>query len=638
MSLIRVRNLEFSIGGPYPLLEGVDLDIDDGERVCIVGRNGAGKSTLLRLLDGELTADEGSIQVAETCRVARLAQEVPAEAEGTVFDVVAAALGQAGSLIAEYHRLIEHLGEPGVADQLGAVQARVDAAGAWDLDSKVGEVLTRLDLPSDTDFASLSGGLKRRVLLARALVLEPKVLLLDEPTNHLDINAIDWLEQFLIGFSGAIVFVTHDRRFLRNLATRIVEIDRARVTSWPGDYANYLRRREERLHAEEQERQRFDKKLAQEEAWIRQGIKARRTRNEGRVRALQEMRRERAKRREQQGQVRMTTAEAERSGKRVIEADQIDFAHGDTPLVRDFSTTIQRGDRVGLVGPNGSGKTTLLHLLLGKLQPQAGTVKHGTRLEVAYFDQQRASLDETANAVENVAGGQEFIDLGNRRPHVMSYLQDFLFTPDRARAPITRLSGGERNRLLLARLFAQPSNLLVMDEPTNDLDVETLEMLEERLVDYQGTLLLVSHDREFLDNVVTSILVLDGSGRIDEHIGGYSDWLQQQASGRATNNNRRNSEKGNKSSPKQTPPRDGAKPTSASAKKRLTFSEEKELERLPARIEELEKGIAERTERLSDPALHQQAPETVTELNEELTQLQTDLEQAFLRWEELDSK
>ena len=633
MSLIRVRNLEFSIGGPYPLLEGVDLDIDAGERVCIVGRNGAGKSTLLRLLGHEMEPDDGSVQVAEAATVARLAQEVPEGTAGSVFDVVAAALGEAGAVVAEYHRLIEHIEEPGNAERLGDVQARVDACGGWNLESRVEEVLTRLELPASAEFASLSGGLKRRVLLARARVLEPNVLLLDEPTNHLDIAAIDWLETFLKGFNGAIVFVTHDRQFLRNLATRIVEIDRAGVTSWPGDYANYLRRREERLHAEEMERQRFDRKLAQEEVWIRQGIKARRTRNEGRVRALQQMRRERAKRRERTGNVRMEAAEADRSGKRVIEVEDVSFSHGDETLVRDFSTTILRGDRVGLVGPNGSGKTTLLHLLLGRLTPDQGTVKEGTRLEVAYFDQQRAQLDEKANALENVAGGQDFIDLGNRRPHVMSYLQDFLFTPDRARAPITRLSGGERNRLLLARLFAKPSNLLVMDEPTNDLDVETLELLEERLVDYNGTLLLVSHDREFLDNVVTSIFVLDGSGRIEESVGGYSDWLARQQS-------RAGKPRPSGKQPQENKARKGgAKPGKSSSQTAggLNFNQQKELERLPEQIEQLEQQIAERTERLSDPSLHTNQPEAVPELNREIGELQSSLDEAYRRWEELDA-
>ncbi len=627
MSLVSIRNLEFSIGGPYPLLEGIDLDIERNERVCIVGRNGAGKSTLLRLLAGELEADEGSIEVDRSTVITRLAQEVPSGTTGTVFDVVAVSLGDMGRLLAEYHHLIERFDEPGIAGRMGGVQARIDAGGGWDVDRRVHAVIDRLELPAAADFATLSGGLKRRVLLARALAPGPDVLLLDEPTNHLDIAAIDWLERFLRDFSGSIVFITHDRRFLRNVATRIVEIDRARLTSWPGDYDNYLRRKAERLHAEEVERARFDKRLAEEEVWIRQGIKARRTRNEGRVRALQQMRRERAQRRQQQGRVRMDAQPAERSGRRVVEAEGIAFAHEQRSLVRNFSTTILRGDRVGLVGPNGSGKTTLLQLLLGHLQPDEGRVIPGTGLQIAWFDQQRAQLDDNANAMENVAAGSDFIEVGGRRKHVMSYLQDFLFTPDRARAPITRLSGGERNRLLLARLFARPSNLLVMDEPTNDLDVETLELLEELLIDYKGTLLLVSHDREFLDNIVTSILVLDGSGTIEESVGGYSDWLARQEP-RASSAGERNSEGKSRGSERRTRDRD--------AGKKLTYLQEQELRELPDRIERLERRIIELTEQLADPVLHERNGGEVRRINGALVEIQAELDEAYARWEELD--
>ncbi|MDX1608734.1 MAG: ATP-binding cassette domain-containing protein [Halofilum sp. (in: g-proteobacteria)] len=625
MPLIEARNLEFSIGGPYPLLEDVDFELRRNERVCIVGRNGAGKSTLLRLLAGEIEPDEGRVRVGEATVVTRLAQEVPAGTAGSVFDVVASSLGETGALLAEYHRLAQDLAAPGSAERMGRVQARIEAAGGWDIDRRVSEVLDRLQLPEATEFAELSGGLKRRVLLAQALAPGPDVLLLDEPTNHLDIEAIDWLEGFLKGFPGSLVFITHDRRFLRNLATRIVEIDRARLTSWPGDYDNYLRRRAERLHAEELERQRFDRKLAQEEVWIRQGIKARRTRNEGRVRALQQMRRERAQRRERQGNVRMDAAEAGRSGRRVVEAEHVRFGWDGRPLVQDFSITILRGDRVGLVGPNGVGKTTLLQLLIGRLPPQSGRITLGTGLEIAWFDQQRAQLDENANAVENVAGGQDFIELGGRRRHVMSYLQDFLFTPDRARAPITRLSGGERNRLLLARLFARPSNLLVMDEPTNDLDVETLEMLEELLAEYRGTLLLVSHDREFLDNVVTSILVLDGNGGVEESVGGYSDWLaRQQPAERGT-------------ARRHDRPRGGAGKAGTQRQRRtLNNWEQRELSELPERIERLEARIAELTERLADPELYREAGDEVARVNERLTETQSALDAAYERWHELD--
>lgn len=626
MALISVQQLEFGIGSEQLLLAGVDFEIEAGERVCIVGRNGAGKSTLLKLLAGEIQPDEGSITRDPATVVTRLAQEVPADTSGTVYEVVAEPLGAQGRLLAEYHRLAGDLSAPGSMDRLGVLQSRIEAGGGWDLERRVSEVVTRLELPGDAAFGSLSGGMKRRVLLGQALVRDPDVLLLDEPTNHLDIEAIDWLESFLLGFGGSIIFITHDRRFLRSLATRIVEIDRGALTSWPGDYDNYLRRREERLHAEDLARSQFDRKLAEEEVWIRQGIKARRTRNEGRVRALEKMRRERSERIERQGKVKMTAQTAERSGKRVVELEHVRFGYPDKLLVADFSTTILRGDRVGLVGPNGAGKTTLLRLMLGDLPPDGGKVMVGTNLEIAYFDQQRAQLDDMATAADNVAGGMEFIDFGGKRKHVISYLQDFLFPPDRARAPITRLSGGERNRLLLARLFAKPSNVLVMDEPTNDLDVETLELLEELLLDYPGTLLLVSHDREFLDNVVSSLIVIDGEGGIEESVGGYSEWLQRQA--------RQRSAAAAPAVSRQAAP----VPAKRQAGAKLTYAESLELERLPADIEALETRIAELSEQLSDPALHRGPAEQVTELNATLEVAQARLDAAFSRWEALDAR
>ncbi|TVS13069.1 MAG: ATP-binding cassette domain-containing protein [Gammaproteobacteria bacterium] len=626
MTLISVQQLEFGIGGQHLLLAGVDMEIENGERICVVGRNGAGKSTLLKLLAGEIQPDEGSITRNPGTVVARLAQEVPVDTAGTVYDVVAAPLGEQGRLLAAYHHLAAgDLSASGAADRLGDLQTRIEAGGGWDLERRVDAVVTRLELPGDADFATLSGGMRRRVLLAQALVLEPDVLLLDEPTNHLDIAAIDWLEGFLASFPGSIVFITHDRRFLRALATRIVEIDRGGLTSWPGDYDNYLRRREERLHAEQQARAHFDRKLAEEEVWIRQGIKARRTRNEGRVRALEQMRRERAQRIEREGRVKMTAASADRSGKRVVELEHVNFGWPERRLIEDFSTTILRGDRVGLVGANGAGKTTLLRLMLGDLAPDSGKVTLGTGLEIAYFDQQRAQLDDSATAVDNVAEGRDFIELDGKRRHVISYLQDFLFAPDRARAPITRLSGGERNRLLLARLFAQPSNLLVMDEPTNDLDVETLELLEELLVDYPGTLLLVSHDREFLDNVVTSLLVLDGSGSVEESVGGYSDWLARRSS-------RRTPSGGGQPEPKPTP--------IAGTRRRprkLTYAQSLELEALPQKIEHLEARLTELSGQLSDPELHRKSPAATQKLNAELASTQAELDAAFARWEELDA-
>jgi ABC transport system ATP-binding/permease protein len=621
MSLISVRNLELGMGGAYPLLQQVDLDIAAGERICIVGRNGAGKSSLLRLLAGEIVPDEGHVARDAGTVVARLPQEVPHELAGTVFDVVAEPLGEVGALLTEYHHLIGALDAHGHAGRVGEIQARIEAAAGWDVDRRVATIIDRLELPSAAAFTAQSGGLKRRVLLARALVSAPDVLLLDEPTNHLDIDAIDWLENFLRGFAGSVVFVTHDRRFLRSLASRILEIDRSRVTSWPGDFDNYLRRRAERLHAEAQQQAEMDRKLAEEEAWIRQGIKARRTRNEGRVRALLKMRRERAQRRERPGEVRMRAAVAERSGRRVIDVEGLTFGWGDEAVVRNFSTTILRGDRIALVGPNGIGKTTLLHLLLGRLQPQAGVVKHGAGLEIAYFDQHRTELDETASAIDNVAAGREFVQHGNARKHVMSYLRDFLFTPDRARAPVTHLSGGERNRLLLARLFAQPSNLLVMDEPTNDLDVETLELLEELLCEYHGTLLLVSHDREFIDNVATSTLVFRARGVIEEVVGGYTDATQPQA----------------RSAPAPatapTPPR--SQP--GKREKKLSYGQRRELEALPGTIEQLEQRLVRLNAELSSPELYRQPPEEAARIGAELAAVQAELEAAYARWEALEA-
>ena len=627
MPLITLQDIDYSVGGPL-LLEHVDLAIEAGERIALIGRNGAGKSTLLKLLSGEIKPDDGQIRVEGGRRIARLEQEVPADAQGAVFDVVAAGLGELGAQLAQFHHLSH--ADPVDTDALARVQALIEAAHGWSLDQRVGEVLDRLGLDGEAAFARLSGGMKRRVLLARALVSAPDLLLLDEPTNHLDIAAIDWLEGFLKGWSGALVFVTHDRRFLRALATRIVEIDRGQLTSWPGDWANYERRREERLNAQAQEAARFDKFLAQEEVWIRQGIKARRTRDEGRVRRLEAMRNERSARRELTGNVRMETAQSVASGKKVIEARDVSFARGEQAIVRDFSTTILRGDRIGLIGPNGSGKTTLLKLLLGELSPDAGEIRIGTQLQVAYFDQYRATLREDWNAVENVAEGRDFVEIGGRRKHVLGYLQDFLFTPERARAPITRLSGGERNRLLLARLFAQPSNLLVMDEPTNDLDVETLELLEELLGEYAGTLLLVSHDRDFLDNVVTSTLVMqDGApGRVGEYVGGYSDWLRQRSDA-AT--------KG--ATPKPAPSNAmPVAPVAAGTKRKRSYKETRELEQLPQRIETLESQVAALTAQMNDPTFYQRDGATITAHHATLASAQAELDAAYARWSELEDE
>ncbi|RDS79101.1 ATP-binding cassette domain-containing protein [Dyella monticola] len=625
MSLIQLQRLDFSVGGPL-LLEHVDLSIDANERVCIVGRNGEGKSTLMKLIAGELQPDDGEVRVQSGVIVARMAQEVPQATAGSVFDVVADGLGDLGHLLARYHHLLAE----GDLDALGDVQNQIEAQHGWDLDRRVTDVLAKLELPAETDFAALSGGMKRRVLLAQALVRKPNVLLLDEPTNHLDIEAIGWLERFLKQFEGSIVFITHDRSFLRALATRIVEIDRGQLTSWPGDYDNYLRRREERMHAQAQANALFDKKLAQEEVWIRQGIKARRTRNEGRVRALKAMRRERAERRELGGAAKMSLANAQTSGKKVIELDHVHQAYDGRVLIDDLSTSIMRGDRVGIIGPNGAGKSTLLKILLGELQPKGGEVNLGTGLEIAYFDQHRAQLNDALNALDNVAEGREYIELNGQRKHIIGYLQDFLFSPERARAPITRLSGGERNRLLLAKLFAQPSNLLVMDEPTNDLDVETLELLEELLTEYKGTLLLVSHDREFLDNVVSSTLVLEGDGRVGEYVGGYSDWLRQRPAERSL-------------AEANVPPGKSAKaetssatPASETPKRKLSYKDARELEQLPARIEQLETEIAARAEAMNDPSFYQQDSTAIQRANDALAKAQAELELAYARWTELE--
>jgi ABC transport system ATP-binding/permease protein len=627
VALIELIQVDFSVGGPL-LLDGVNLHIDPRERVCIVGRNGAGKSTLLKLMAGMIQPDDGHVR--RPGRVAALAQEVPVDLQGSVESIVAAGVGALGSAIAEYHYLSHHLEQPGNVERLGHVQTILDQGNGWDLEARIAQVLTRLNLDGELEFSGLSGGMKRRVLLGQALVSDPDVLLLDEPTNHLDIEAIQWLEEFLQQASFSTVFVTHDRSFLRTLATRIVEVDRGQVTSWPGDYDNYLRRREERLHAQAQENALFDKKLAAEEVWIRQGIKARRTRNEGRVRALKALRRERAERRDLQGNVRMQASVGEQSGKRVVEAIDASFGFGPEPIVSKLSTSILRGDRVGIIGPNGAGKTTLLKLLLGELAPQTGEIKQGSNLQISYFDQLRGALDDRLNAIENVAEGSEFVDINGQRKHVLSYLQDFLFTPDRARAPITRLSGGERNRLLLAKLFIKPANLMVLDEPTNDLDMETLDLLQDLLADFPGTVILVSHDRDFLDAVVTSSLVLEGKGRVVDVAGGYSDWLRERLANKPP------------SAPSKAVKIDAAHVMQEAApqrisKRKLSFKESRELSELPARIEMLEQRQSELNTCLSDPQALKKSGLSAATLAQELSELSNTLSEAYQRWEALES-
>ena len=529
MGLIWINEVSVSFGGPR-LLDGATLQIEAGERIGLLGRNGSGKSTLMKLLMGDISPDTGEIIRSGEIRIAMLPQDVPDDLPGTIYEVVASGGREHLELLREYHDLtlqMSRAGDDGLLKKLERVQHRLETSGAWLYHQRVEMVIARTDLDENAEFRILSAGMKRRVFLAKSLVNDPDLLLLDEPTNHLDINAILWLEDFLLKFEKTLMLVTHDRAFLQRLATRIVEIDRGRLLSFPCDYGTYLERRQGLLEAQEKQWQEFDKKLAREETWVRQGIKARRTRNEGRVRALVQMRRERAHRQEQTGNVRLTIQEAERSGRFVVEAEKIHFAFGDHKIVEGFSTAIIRGDKVGIIGPNGSGKTTLLKLLLGELEPQRGRIRLGNGIRIAYFDQLRAQLDEKGTLKDNIADGNDMVIVGGVSRHVAGYLQDFLFPPDQILSPVSSLSGGERNRLLLAKLFIVPSNVLVLDEPTNDLDTETLELLEDRLLEYSGTILMVSHDRAFLNNVVSSTIVFEGKGRLQEYVGGYDDWLRQ---------------------------------------------------------------------------------------------------------------
>lgn len=625
MPLLSFRNVVLSLGQP-PLIDGISFQIDPGERLCLVGRNGAGKSTLLKLIAGEITPDDGEIVRSQGLRVATLAQELELDTGGTVFHTVAAGLGNLGTLLEHYHQLTRTLSEGNTdrLDDLERCQHELEAAGGWEINQRVETVLSRLELAPDVEVSALSGGLRRRVLLARALVGAPDLLLLDEPTNHLDIEAITWLENFLLGWNGTLLFITHDRAFLQRLATRIIELDRGRLRDFPGDYRTYLQRKEALLEEEARQNALFDKKLAQEEIWIRQGIKARRTRNEGRVRALEKMRDARGQRRERTGRARMQAQEAGSSGKLVIEAEDVSFAYDGQPVIRSLNTTILRGDKVGIIGPNGSGKSTLLKLLLGQLEPTAGKLRRGTNLEVAYFDQYRAALDPERSVQDNVSDGKDMLQINGESRHVLSYLQDFLFTPQRARQPVKALSGGERNRLVLAKLFTRPSNLLVLDEPTNDLDSDTLELLEELLMDYGGTILLVSHDRAFIDNVVSSTLVFEGEGIVNEYVGGYDDWLRQRPPPK----------------PKTTPPpaSPAKQPSSPRTKaKKLSYKDQRELDTLPGRIETLEGELEALQLRMSDPDLYRQDSEEIAKLQARMAELESDLEDCYTRWESLES-
>ncbi|VAX03188.1 Bis-ABC ATPase Uup [hydrothermal vent metagenome] len=627
MSLIRFEKVSLAFGH-WPLLDNVELQIEPGERVCLVGRNGTGKSTLMHVMRGAIVPDDGNVWRKSGLRVAYLAQDLPVDETRTVFEVITDGLEAMGAAMVEYHRALQVVMEDhseAAMEALSRAQQALDAGDGWRLEQRVEEVISRLDLPADKALNTLSGGFKRRVLLAQALVLEPDLLLLDEPTNHLDIEGIQWLEEFLRGWNGSLLFITHDRAFLQNLATRIVELDRGALTSWPGDYANYLVKREERLAVEAEHSAKFDKKLAEEEVWIRQGIKARRTRNEGRARALQALRNERMQRRELQGKAKLEMSQADASGKLVVEVENATVGYGETPVIRDFSAKIVRGDRIGIIGPNGVGKSTLLKLLLGELTPQQGVVKLGTKLKVAYFDQQRAQLDLNKSVIDNLNLGGDMVSINGREKHVMGYLQDFLFPPQRVRSPVSSLSGGERNRLLLARLFTQPANLLVMDEPTNDLDVETLELLEELLGDYNGTLLLVSHDRAFVDNVVTSTLVFEDAGRVNEYVGGYNDWLRQRkdAVSEAKVNKPANVRAAEPAVPKQA--------------KKLSYKDKHELASLPAQIEALESEQAALQEQVNEPGFYQQDKVTINADLARLEQLQAELATAYQRWEALEA-
>lgn len=633
MPLIQLKNIQVSFGGPA-LLDQLSLTIEPNERICLIGRNGAGKSTLMKVLNREIKADSGEIIVEKGAVIAQLEQEVPQDMSGSVYQVVASGLAETGEILTQFNELneAEDIGSEEWMTRMERVQSKLEACNGWHFQNTIDTVISKLELNPDVDFGQLSGGIKRRVLLARALVQEPDVLLLDEPTNHLDIEAIIWLEEFLLSFNGSLVFITHDRSFLRRLATRIIEIDRGKATSWPGDYENFLRRKEETLHAEELENARFDKKLAQEEVWIRQGIKARRTRNEGRVRSLEKMRNERSQRREQQGQVNIQVDAGQKTGKRVVEVENIHYAlDSGRVLIDDFSTLVQRGDKIGLIGPNGVGKTTLLKVLLGQLKPDSGKLIEGTNLQVAYFDQLRSQLDENRSVKDNLDRGADKVTINGQEKHVISYLQDFLFAPERANSPVNALSGGERNRLLLAKLFIKPANVLVLDEPTNDLDVDTLELLEELLLNYTGTVLIVSHDRAFINNLVTSCFVFEGEGKISEYFGSYDDWIRQRPAIASKKASKPQKKEGTKSS---TVDKVADKPVSDS--KKLNFNEQQELKNLPLEIERLETRIGELETIMSDANFFKQEHKKTSAVTDELQAAQLSVKEKYDRWDDLE--
>ncbi len=627
MALIGMRDVCWGFVDP-PLLENITFQIEKGERVCLVGRNGVGKSTLLKLLGGKMKPDSGDVWRQQGIRVAALEQDVPAGFDGTIFDVVAQGLGKTGRALAEHNRICRHTDTritPPLTKRRDELQHMLDTGNGWELLTNIENILSRTRLDPENLFVDLSAGLKRRTLFARALVSKPDLLLLDEPTNHLDIHTILWMEDVILRHVKTLLFITHDRAFLKKIANRILELDRGHLVSYDADYDTYLKDRQAALAVEETQSAVFDKKLSREETWIRKGIKARRTRNQGRVRRLQKMRAACQARRRKIGNVRLQVQDAERTGKLVLEASNVGFAYGQTPIVRDFSTVIMRGDRIGIMGPNGAGKTTLLKILLKTMRPETGRVRHGTNLQVVYFDQLRAQLDEQRTVRENIVSGNDFILFNGRRRHVIGYLQDFLFSPERCRTPVYVLSGGEKNRLMLARLFTQPANVLVLDEPTNDLDTETLELLEELILEYQGTLLLVSHDRDFLNNVVTSTIVFEGNGQVVEYVGGYDDWLRQRP------------QKTPASQPGKNDQRPPPKKPRAPRSRKLGYMQHREKQDLPQKIEALESVQKELFATLSDPLFYKKEKGEITAARTELERIEHEIEIAYHRWEELET-
>ncbi|WP_395406727.1 ATP-binding cassette domain-containing protein [Pseudoduganella sp. UC29_106] len=632
MAVVSLSSAQLAFGH-HALLDHAEFSLETGERIGLIGRNGTGKSSLLKIISGRMKLDDGLLVMQQGLKVAYVEQEPQFEPEMSVYDAVAAGLGELPALAKEYEGLTGQLGQgndDAVMERMHEIQLKLDAGDAWNLKNKVEQTLDRLNLGGDAKMGTLSGGMQKRVALARALVAAPDVLLLDEPTNHLDFTSIMWLEGLLRDFKGSILFITHDRSFLDNVATRIVELDRGNLMSYPGNFSAYQTRKAEQLAIEEVENAKFDKFLAQEEVWIRKGVEARRTRNEGRVRRLEALRAQRSVRRDQQGQVRLEVASGERSGKIVAELENVDKAYGEKVIVKDFSSILMRGDKVGLIGTNGAGKTTLLKLILGEEQPDSGAIKQGTKLQVAYFDQMRAQLNEEASLADTISPGSDWVEINGQKKHVMSYLGDFLFAPERARSPVRTLSGGERNRLLLARLFAKPANALVLDEPTNDLDIDTLELLEELLEDYSGTVFLVSHDRTFLDNVVTQVIVAEGQGRWKEYVGGYSDWERVRDAAPAPA-----ASAAKKPAPAAAAP---AAAAPAAKPKKLSFKEQRELEELPKLIATLEDEQSALNITLSDPDFYKKTPGEAKRLNERIGQIEEELMMALERWEEIESR